>query len=240
MRALTITIPVGSTEISELNALVVEPDADQDIRSVLLFLHGMGEAGSSSGELPKVCIYQTPPFQAMLGHLPRTIVIAPQAPPVPDIGNWNWRDYITGLAKFLADRYAKWPIVATGFSRGGLGVLQLISAYPDLVQAWAVIDPQPARDPEETNAILPSRAMSANGWVRYGEYRNRSDAWSNFSSKLFESLPGENWGTAELSHVEMASQGYLGSPLASGAIKKNVYESLGVQFNFDHSTARTV
>jgi pimeloyl-ACP methyl ester carboxylesterase len=230
MRARTITIPVGSAEISELPALVVEPDADQDIRSVLLFLHGMGEAGSSLSELPKVCIYQTPPFQAILGHLPRSIVIAPQAPPVPDIGNWNWRDYITGLAKFLADRYTRWPIVATGFSRGGLGVLQLISAYPDLVRAWAVIDPQPARDQEETSAILRNPAMSANGWVRYGEYRNRSDAWSTFSSKLFESLPEENWGTAELSHVQMAAQGYLGSPLASSAVKKNLYEFLGLHF----------
>ena len=118
-------------------------------------LHGKGEAGSSLGSLPLVCVHQTAPFQALLGHLPETLVVAPQAPPIPNIDDWNWREYLKPLAEFLADRYAKKRVVATGFSRGGLGVLQLVSAYPDLVQAWAVVDPQPARNQTETNAILP-------------------------------------------------------------------------------------
>src|SRR6516225_1085668 len=135
MRVSTITIPVKANRISQLVTLVVEPALNQDTAPVLLFLHGKGEAGSSLGTLPLVCVYQTPPFQAMLGRLPGTVVIAPQAPPVPSLDDWNWRDYVAGLAEFLAERYAKRRVVATGFSRGGLGVLQLISAYPDLVQA---------------------------------------------------------------------------------------------------------
>jgi predicted peptidase len=154
MRAHTITIPLSSDGVGELPALVVEPDSDQTTASILLFLHGKGEAGSSLGALPLVCVYQTRPFQALLGRLPETLVIAPQAPPTPSLDDWNWREYVKALAEFLADRYAKQRVVATGFSRGGLGVLQLVSAYPDLAQAWAVVDPQPACDQAETNAIL--------------------------------------------------------------------------------------
>ena len=129
-----------------MHALVIEPDSVETTSSILLFLHGKGEAGSSLGSLPAVCVHQTPPFQALLGHLPETLVVAPQAPPIPNIDDWNWREYVTELAVFLADRYGKKRVVATGFSRGALGILQLVSAYPDLVKAWAVVDPQPARD----------------------------------------------------------------------------------------------
>ncbi len=155
MRASTIAVPVNSDAVSDLHALVVEPESVRAASSILLFLHGKGEAGSSLGSLPLVCIHQTAPFQALLGHLPETLVVAPQAPPIPNIDDWNWREYVKPLAEFLGDRYAKKRVVATGFSRGGLGVLQLVSAYPDLVQAWAAVDPQPARDQKETNAILP-------------------------------------------------------------------------------------
>src|SRR5258705_945411 len=132
MRASIVTMPVASAEVSELHALEVRPDPDLDV-PVLLFLHGMGEAGSSIGELPKVCIHQTPPFQAILGRLPETVVIAPQAPAVPNIDHWNWREYVNDLANFLAQRYAKRRIVATGFSPAGLGGLPFASAYPGSV-----------------------------------------------------------------------------------------------------------
>jgi hypothetical protein len=45
---------------------------------ILLFLHGKGEAGSTLGALPLVCIYETPPFQALLGRLPGTVIVAPR------------------------------------------------------------------------------------------------------------------------------------------------------------------
>jgi len=179
MHACILAIPVASGEVSRLSALVVEPELDQDSAPVFLFLHGKGEAGLSIGTLPLVCIHQTPPFQAILGRLPGALVIAPQAPPIPSLDDWNWRDYTMGLAEFLFERYGKRRIVASGFSRGGLGVLQLVSIRPDLLQAWGVVDPQPPRDREEMDAILSGEALGARGWLRYGEYRNRSDAWKS-------------------------------------------------------------
>jgi pimeloyl-ACP methyl ester carboxylesterase len=229
MRASTVTIPVASTEVSELPALEVRPDSDPDV-PVLLFLHGMGEAGSSISELPKVCIHQTPPFQAILGRLPGAVVIAPQAPPVPNIDHWNWREYVNDLANFLAKRYSKRRIVATGFSRGGLGVLQLVSTYPELVQAWAIVDPQPARDQAETSAIFRSPAVNANGWVRYGIFRNRDNAWKASSSLLFDQLPEGTCDAVDLSHAEMAVQAYRGNPLSGDGRKKNLYDHLGLKF----------
>jgi pimeloyl-ACP methyl ester carboxylesterase len=229
MRASTVTIPVASTEVSELTALEVRPDSDPDV-PVLLFLHGMGEAGSSISELPKVCIYQTPPFQAILGRLQGTAVIAPQAPPVPNIDHWNWREYVNDLANFLAKRYSKRRIVATGFSRGGLGVLQLVSTYPELVQAWAIVDPQPARDQAEASAIFRSPAVNASGWVRYGIFRNRDNAWKASSSLLFDQLPEGTCDVVDLSHAEMAVQAYHGNPLSREGGKKNLYDHLGLKF----------
>jgi pimeloyl-ACP methyl ester carboxylesterase len=229
MRAATVTIPVASAEVSQLPALVVGPGLDQN-SPVLLFLHGMGEAGSSLGALPVVCVHQTPPFQAILGRLPGTLVIAPQAPPIPSLSDWNWREYIRGLAEFLANRYAKRRVVATGFSRGGLGVLQLISTYPNLVQAWGVVDPAPPRDREEKAAILSRLTLGAPGWLRFGEYRNRSDEWKTFSSLLCDHLPEENRDTAELSHAEMAVQAYGGFSLSADRKKKNLYDFLELKF----------
>jgi pimeloyl-ACP methyl ester carboxylesterase len=230
MRASTIAVPVSSDAVSDLHALVIEPDSVRADSSILLFLHGKGEAGSSLGSLPLVCIHQTAPFQALLGHLPETLVVAPQAPPIPTIDDWNWREYVKPLAEFLTDRYAKKRVVATGFSRGGLGVLQLVSAYPDLVEAWAAVDPQPARDQKETNAILSNPAVFEQGWVRYGSFRDRNDAWKTFSSLLLARLPDQNRDTAELPHSEMAVQAYRGSSLSADTGKKNLYDFLGLRF----------
>jgi pimeloyl-ACP methyl ester carboxylesterase len=230
MRARTITIPPADKGVRGLPALVVEPELDQATDPILLFLHGKGEAGSTLGALPLVCIHETPPFQALLGRLPETVIIAPQAPPVPNIEDWNWRDYVSTLAEFLADRYAERRIVASGFSRGGLGVLQLVSTYPDLVQAWAVVDPAPARDQAETNAILSTPAVTEQGWIRYGFFRDRNDAWQTFSSLLFDRLPKNSCDTAELSHSEMAVQAYRGSSLSADSGKKNLYDFLGLKF----------
>jgi pimeloyl-ACP methyl ester carboxylesterase len=230
MRASTIAVPLSSKAVIELHALVIEPDSLEAASSILLFLHGKGEAGSSLGSLPLVCVHQTPPFQALLGHLPETLVVAPQAPPIPSIDDWNWREYVKALAAFLVDRYPKKRVVATGFSRGGLGVLQLVSAYPDLVQAWAVVDPQPARDQAETNALLPGPSITGQGWLRYGFFRDRNEAWKTFSSRLLDRLPDQNRDTAELPHAEMAVQAYHGSSLSADSGKKNLYEFLGLKF----------
>ena len=230
MRASTIAVALSSKAVSELHALVIEPDSVEAASSILLFLHGKGEAGSSLGSLPLVCVHQTPPFQALIGCLPETLVVAPQAPPLPTIDDWNWREYVRALAEFLADRYAKKRVVATGFSRGGLGILQLVSAYPDLVQAWAVVDPQPARDQAETAAILPSPSVTEQGWLRYGVFRDRNEVWKNFSSLLLDRFPDQNRDTAELPHAEMAVQAYRGFSLSEDGGKKNLYEFLGLKY----------
>ena len=239
MLARVVTVPVAFAEVKELNALEVESESDPD-GSVLLFLHGMGEAGSSLNELPKVCIHQTPPFQAILGHLPGTLVIAPQAPPIPNVEDWNWWEYVNDLAGFLTERYKERRIVATGFSRGGLGILQLISTHPELVQAWAVVDPQPARNQAEADLILQNPLLGTKGWVRYGEYRHRNESWKIFSSRLFEYLPKESGDTTDFSHAELAVQAYGGSALSADPAKKNLYDHLGLRFAVNHSTVRTV
>ena len=130
--------------VAGLPALIIEPETTQVQSPVLLFLHGQGEAGSSANEIPKVCIHQTAPFQAILGRLPGTVVIAPQAPPLPNENDWNWAEHVMSLAGFLGkDRFAGRRLVATGFSRGGLGVLQLVSAS----QSWCRPGPLSTRNP---------------------------------------------------------------------------------------------
>jgi pimeloyl-ACP methyl ester carboxylesterase len=189
----------------------------------------MGEAGSSANEIPMVCIHQTPPFQAILGRLPGTMVIAPQAPPLPNRDDWNWAEHVMGLARFLGtERFAGSRFVATGFSRGGLGVLQLVSAFPSLVSAWAVVDPQPARNDEEASTILNSPAINDRGWVRYGVYRTQTEARRKFSSNLAARIPQQNYAVTELSHSELALAAYGGSALSDG--RSSLYEFLNLEF----------
>jgi len=227
MRASIIFIPV--VRGVRLQALVVEPDSRPATAPVLLFLHGKAEAGSAPNDLPLVCKHQTPPFQAMLGRLPGTLVIAPQALPLPNEDGWNWREYVKALAGFLTGRFGRRRRVATVFSRGGLGVLQLVSAYPDSVEAWAAVDPQPARDAREAEAILMSPALDARGWLRYGNYRKRK-TWKTFSALLLEKLPAGQRDCSDLDHVPLALQAYGGSRLSRDARKKNLYDSLGVTY----------
>jgi len=214
-----------------LPALIVEPGLNQASASVLLFLHGKGEAGSLPNEVPLVCLHQTAPFQALLGRLPGTLVIAPQAPPVPSSENWNWRDHVKGLAVSLANRFANRRLAATGFSRGGLGVLQLMSVCPGLMKAWAVVDPQKARDEIEAAAILSGFEKGAAGWVRYGVFRNKDAGTTDFSSRLMAKLPDENCGVSERKHIEMALEAYGGSSLSDSPGRTNLYKFLGLEFD---------
>ena len=213
----------------ELPALVVEPDSSAGSAPVLLFLHGKGEAGASPNALPLVCLHQTPPFQAVLGRVPGTLVIAPQAPPLPSEDEWNWRDYVVDLAGFIATKWRQRRVLATGFSRGGLGVLQLLAVHPGLVQRWALVDPQPARDAREMKRILPSQKAGREGWLRYGLYRNKDKRWSKFSTALAARLPKENRNDVELKHDKMALEAYCGSALAADP-GVSLYNFLGVKF----------
>lgn len=229
MKVLIESIPVCS-RVANLSALVIHPEFNVTSTPVLLFLHGKGETGSSPNEVPLVCVHQTPPFQAILGRLRGVEIIAPQAPALPSKDEWNWRDYVEGLAEFLGgDRFAKRRVLATGFSRGGLGVLQMVAAKPGLVKAWAVIDPQPAAD-QEQKKVLASLATGCAGWLRYGVYRNRNEAWKRFSSRLAEKLLEENRDNVELDHGAMALQAYSGFRLSGVDGKKGLYEFLELSF----------
>jgi len=213
---------------SGLQSLVLTPAAGGEAAPVLLFLHGKGEAGGSAGELPMVCVHQTPPWQAIAGRLSDTIVVAPQARPDPSRDEWNWRDHVTPLAKFIRERFANRRVVGTGFSRGGLGVLQMLGHDPGIFDRWAVIDPQPPRDSEEQAAVLSSSAL-VRGWLRYGDYRERSTVWTQFALALEKRIPEANRDVTQLAHGDMAFCAYSGDRLSSSD-KQNLYDFLGVGF----------
>jgi dienelactone hydrolase len=157
-------------------------------------------------------------------------------PPLPNENDWNWADHVMSLAGFLGkDRFAGRRLVATGFSRGGLGVLQLVSAFPSLVSGWAVVDPQPARNDEEASTILNSPAIGARGWVRYGVAGTQNEARRKFSSDLAAKIPHENYAVTELSHPEMALAAYGGSALSDS--RNNLYVFLNLEFRKQNELA---
>lgn len=168
----------------------------------------------------------------MLGCLRGPLVIAPQAPPLPSKDEWNWRDYVVDIAGFVTAKWAAHRVCATGFSRGGLGVLQLLEARPGFVNRWALVDPQPARDASEMNRILPTQAVGKAGWLRYGAYRKKDQRWKEFSTALAARLPSNNRNSVELKHDEMALKAYSGSALAKAKAPQHVslYKSLQVKF----------
>jgi ribosomal protein S18 acetylase RimI-like enzyme len=226
------TTRVRSIEIvtlapSGLLALLAAPLVEEAVAPVLLFLHGRGEAGSTPNRVPMVCVHQTPPFQAILGKIPGAYVIAPQAPDSPSKDEWNWRDHVAQLVPALEARFPNRRMLACGFSRGGLGVLQLVAARPDAFHAWAAIDPQPPTS-AELDAILHSPKIG-DGWLRYGKYRARSPAWTSFAEALEKRVPAQNRDTTDLEHIEIALRAFCGDRLASTS-KQNLYEFLGLQY----------
>jgi hypothetical protein len=224
MRQVTIA-PLGS---SGLRSLIVTPESSHDTAPALLFLHGMKEAGSSPNELPKVCIHQSPPWQAIVGHLPDAFVVAPQAPALPDERTWNWRDHIDRIAESMRGMFPGRRMLATGFSRGGLGVLQLLAIDQNLFERWAVIDPQPPRDQQEA-ATLRAAASTRPGWVRYGVYRHRSAAWTQFADALDELVLEQNRDVTPFDHGELALRAYADERLSSPP-KPTLYEFLQLRF----------
>jgi poly(3-hydroxybutyrate) depolymerase len=152
------TITTTRLSPAGLHTLIVTPESSDDKAPVLVFLHGMKEGGASPNELPKVCIHQTPPWQAMAGRIPEAFVVAPQAPAVPDERTWSWRNHVANVSQWIRVNYSRRRVLATGFSRGGLGVLQLLVVDPELVERWSVIDPQPPDDAREMVAVLAAAA----------------------------------------------------------------------------------
>ncbi|HEX6386455.1 MAG TPA: alpha/beta hydrolase [Anaerolineae bacterium] len=200
-----------------LNVLIVEPQVDDEGHPVLLFLHGMGEAGESINGVPLVMVHHTPPFQAILGRLRDVTVVAPQAPHAPDSG-WNWSTHVEALCRYLAARFSERPILATGFSRGALGVLQLLQTCPQLISRWAVVDPQPGSD------VWPYRVPDPDGWLTYGPQIAMIQA---FSEQLAQRLESKNVRPTNYNHAELALKAYEGDRLGGA---ENIYDFLGLKY----------
>lgn len=203
---------------------VLVADASRDgTAPVLLFLHGKGEASRYENELPKVLFHLSPPFRAMTGELSSVTVVVPQAPNDPE-DMWNWRDYVAVVGQFVKSAYPGRRIVAAGFSRGGLGVLQLMAAYPGLVSRWALVDPQRAEDSRERQAVAPGLSDRPNGWLRYGKQLAKNTPFSEYVASI---LPATHSRFIDLSHAELAQRAFAGDPLEGSM---NLYTSLGLTF----------
>jgi pimeloyl-ACP methyl ester carboxylesterase len=238
-RASTDRIEPAAAGERPINVLVVEAGTG-DARPVLLFLHGKGEASPWLNQLAHVCDHQSPPFQAMLGRLQAVTVVAPQAPynmaprpGEPDETGWDWRPHLAALCRYLRAKYAGRRVVAAGFSRGGLGVLQLMSMSEcrGLVTKWAVVDPQRA-EPGEEQKILPA-GPDASGWLRYTDDLKQRNV--PFAKALAGRLPsGPDPFRPGLKHSGIAMKAFGGEPVGQPGGEKqeepSLYEHLGLDF----------
>jgi pimeloyl-ACP methyl ester carboxylesterase len=209
-----------------VRALVVESKSHKSDVPVLLFLHGKGEASTHENHISHVCDHFSPPLQTILGHLEDVTVVAPQAPYDPAEGKepyWNWRGHLNQLETFLSSRFSGGTIHATGFSLGGLGVLQLLCAHPTLITRWAIVDPQPPDAGEQRETILRNSTALSQGWLRYGR---QFPAIEQFSKALAEPMRPQHVAFVDLKHSELAVQAYNGSNLEEKGKKDVTAQSL--------------
>ncbi len=203
----------------KLRALIVEPARVKRSTPVLLFLHGRGEASEQENELQKVCAHCSPPDQARRDRLKNVIVVAPQAPEDPE-KQWDWEPYLLKIKEFLRSRFNGHRILATGFSRGGLGVLQFILKFPNRVSRWAIIDPQP--HPDGATKLTPEQCTA--GWMRYG---NQYAAIKNFGDAFRHRL-GDAPDCRNMLHAPLARAAYGEKNAEVLGGKYSVYGWLGV------------
>ena len=201
-----------------INVLIAEPDRLGNDTPVLLFLHGRGEAGETVNRLPLVMVHHTPPFQAVLGRLDDVIVVAPQAPHDPE-SDWQWAPHRKALGDYLATRFGQRKVVATGFSRGGLGVLAMRQMSPRPFAKWAVVDPQAGSD-----NVLPESPPDSDGWLAYGP---QFAPIKTFSQRLAKGLEPANVRATRLKHIELALKAFGGERLGGA---QNLYEFLGLRY----------
>jgi pimeloyl-ACP methyl ester carboxylesterase len=159
----------------------------------------------------------SPPFRVFSGQLKGVTVVAPQAPynmkvdkvtkePIKEEVGWDWGNHVQALADYLRHRYQGRRVLATGFSRGGLGVLQLLRADSGLITKWAIIDPQPARN-EEEESILPGKSeKETHGWLRYGP---QFPEIMDFGNRLAQRVVDAKY--IDLHHGELALHAYGGT-----------------------------
>lgn len=205
-----------------MRVLIIEPGENAAGAPVLIYLHGAREASLHENELPLVCNHLSPPFQAILGRLTEVSVVAPQAPHDRK-GGWDWQVHVRALGEYLAKRFPQRKILATGFSRGGLGVLQLLRECPDLISKWAIVDPERAGD-AKAEGLLPPSSPDDRGWLRYGEdYPDNT----RFSVRLSSRLSDSNAKFVKLHHGELALAAYKGEQLGG---PESLYEFLGLNY----------
>lgn len=189
-----------------MNALVIEARGATDDSPVVLFLHGRGESCASIAGLPLVLRHMSPGFQAIQERLLNATIVSPQAP--RNDTEWNWSEYVQDLGNYVQDRFAPRRVVGVGFSRGGLGILQLERVHPGLIDKWAIVDPQRAAPDEE--AMLLARGPRADGWLRFGNHLSQN---TPFALRLSQRLRPENAAFVDMTHGNVALAAFSGERL---------------------------
>lgn len=189
-----------------IHVLVTEALGATKASPVLLFLHGKDEFGPSADALPLVLRNMSPAFQAIQERLQDVTIVSPQFPSASD--QWNWETHVKVLGKFLRAKFKGRRLVATGFSRGGLGVLQMVAANKDLIALWAIVDPQRA-EPDKENGLLP-KAPGAPGWLRFGNGIAKNTL---FAARLGDRLDPKHAAFVNLAHGDLAIAAYSGDKL---------------------------
>jgi len=189
-----------------MNVLVIEARGATKDSPVVLFLHGRGESCSSITGLPLVLRNMSPGFQAIQERLLNATIVSPQVP--RDDVVWNWSEYVDDLGNYVRDRFARRRVVGVGFSRGGLGILQLDRVHPDLIDRWGIVDPQRA-EPDEEALLLPT-GPGADGWLRFGNHLPQN---TPFALRLAQKLRPENAAFVDMTHGNVASAAFSGEQL---------------------------
>jgi pimeloyl-ACP methyl ester carboxylesterase len=230
MRVAIETIAAYGEAERSLRVLIIEPQAQTSDTPVLLFLHGKGEASSYENELPFILVHLSPPFRAIMGELRDVTVVAPQAPYnlKKDEDGWNWRGHVKQICKFLTSRFEKRKLLATGFSRGGLGVLQLLQDSPKLISKWAIVDPQRASNDEEEKRLLAVLTPDVPGWIRYGEGIPKNKPFSDRLAEHKKVVRAHF--LKEMTHGDLALAAYNGDKLRGA---ENLYDFLGLKYRLE-------
>lgn len=129
---------------------------------------------------------------------------------------------MSSLCDYRRPNFAGPTILAAGFSRGGLGVLQLMSECKRLIARWAIIDPQRAEDKIEEGSILAA-AATAPGWLRYTD---DLEANASIGAALAKVVGGHAFVSGR-KHSEMAMKAFLGDSLGGAT---NMYKHLGIDY----------
>ncbi len=229
------TVPIS--EQTKMKALIIEPSDKTTETPVLLFLHGRGEA--SENDISQIDNHESPSVQVRKGYLQNVILVAPQCPENPKPNkDWNWKVYLKDISSYLEKNFSQSKVFAVGFSRGGLGVLQLLQQSPNLISKWAIIDPQCLDHHQlclkEENATEKRireeelfKSINSCGWLRYGKQYSGIKAFSERLSDCRKDVLGKNSHYYDLEHTPLAKAAFNGCKLGGS---ENLYDFLGLTY----------